>query len=320
MKISEYESELPSPPEAAALSPYRPQHEVAVDSELVKNDPAPAGCSAWRGTPSLYHNQPQSPDSVLQQNATTLYLESTIFPVLLPGLEALLIEAQKEHCLERKRAKFNACDFLTEWLYNNNPRRLGNGPPINFLEIPFVRDWLSRHPRPPIPLSLLLSDAEAALLIQSHWRGYKVRRRPDVQELRQWQRELRAESRGIMETLREFWAHQESRVSRETAELEGPAPPHASGVSILVLSPTPQSTMVLSPTTQVPLDAGEAADRKESPPPSMASLTVPKLDLGPFPPLLNDPSRVPVARNPSGRKNYRMTLRTTRRFLPPPLQ
>ncbi|XP_023666479.1 IQ domain-containing protein K isoform X3 [Paramormyrops kingsleyae] len=289
----EYESELPSPPEAAALSPYRPQHEVAVDSELVKNDPAPAGCSAWRGTPSLYHNQPQSPDSVLQQNATTLYLESTIFPVLLPGLEALLIEAQKEHCLERKRAKFNACDFLTEWLYN---------------------------PRPPIPLSLLLSDAEAALLIQSHWRGYKVRRRPDVQELRQWQRELRAESRGIMETLREFWAHQESRVSRETAELEGPAPPHASGVSILVLSPTPQSTMVLSPTTQVPLDAGEAADRKESPPPSMASLTVPKLDLGPFPPLLNDPSRVPVARNPSGRKNYRMTLRTTRRFLPPPLQ
>ncbi|XP_065415018.1 IQ domain-containing protein K isoform X7 [Chrysemys picta bellii] len=74
------------------------------------------------------------------------YLEYYIFPILLPGMAELLHQAKKEKCFERKRTKFIACDFLTEWLYN---------------------------PRPPIPLSLLLSEEEACKIIQSFWRGYR---------------------------------------------------------------------------------------------------------------------------------------------------
>nr|XP_035931932.1 IQ domain-containing protein K isoform X6 [Halichoerus grypus] len=99
------------------------------------------------------------------------YLETYIFPVLLPGMASLLHQAKKEKCFERKRTKFIACDFLTEWLYNQNPKRIGEAF-TEFFSIPFVDQWLKHHPRPPIPLSLLLTEEEAALCIQSFWRAY----------------------------------------------------------------------------------------------------------------------------------------------------
>ncbi|XP_054390797.1 IQ domain-containing protein K isoform X10 [Pongo abelii] len=99
------------------------------------------------------------------------YLETFIFPVLLPGMASLLYQAKKEKCFERKRTKFIACDFLTEWLYNQNPKRAGE-PFTEFFSIPFVEERLKQHPRPPIPLSLLLTEEEAALYIQSFWRAY----------------------------------------------------------------------------------------------------------------------------------------------------
>nr|KAF6440810.1 IQ motif containing K [Rousettus aegyptiacus] len=140
-------------------------------------------------------------------------------------MASLLHQAKKEKCFERKRTKFIACDFLTEWLYNQNPKRKGE-PFTEFFSIPFVEQWLKQHPRPPIPLSLLLTEEEAALYIQAFWRGYLVRCDPEVQELRRWQKKLR-EDKHIRERVKVFWARQEQKVKctmeEEEAEAETPA-------------------------------------------------------------------------------------------------
>ncbi|KAG7505537.1 IQ domain-containing protein K [Solea senegalensis] len=220
--------------------------EVFVDDDPLKDfDPLLSHSALADDTVSGTQNCPSSPPQV--QRPVTCFMEKKVFPVLLPGLEALLREAQKHSCFQRKITAFNPCDFLAEWLYNHNPRRRGHSP-VNFCDIPFVQDWLSMHPRRPIPLFLRLSEDAAALLIQAFWRGHKIRARPDVQELRQWQKRLR-ENRDIVRTVEEFWAQQESRVGSAMLHLPGSPQPGNSDVSVQVVSPTPQSTVVHTPTT-----------------------------------------------------------------------
>ncbi|KAF2976753.1 hypothetical protein EK904_009280, partial [Melospiza melodia maxima] len=146
---------------------------------------------------------------LIQKNVSSPreFLEFYIFPVLLPGLAALLHEVEKEKYLEEKRTKFIPTDFLTEWLYNNNPKRKDESF-TELFSIPFVKDWLKDQP--PVPLSLLLSKEEASILIQSFWRGYRVRCDSEIQELRKWQKKLR-EERYIHDVVRKFWAKQEAK-------------------------------------------------------------------------------------------------------------
>ncbi|KAL8579407.1 hypothetical protein ACOMHN_026772 [Nucella lapillus] len=144
------------------------------------------------------------------------YLEYYVFPYLLPALEAMLKQAKTEKCFERKRTKFNALDFITESLYRKNPNYSDRGE-TELWDIPFVKEWLKDHPRPPLPLSLLWTEEEAALIIQSHWRGYLVRRKPEVQELRQWQREWREINGNIHSRVSDFWDSKMAVDSRATA-------------------------------------------------------------------------------------------------------
>ncbi|XP_062915103.1 IQ domain-containing protein K [Mobula hypostoma] len=200
---------------------------VSVDTSLLEHfnpeysHPALLGHAVVQKPPLPLSPSPPPPPSPPDPRTCSprQYLEHYIFPVLLPGLFETLTQAKKEKCFERKRTKFNACDFLAEWLYNNNQSRFGKEF-VGFFEIPFVKNWLQDHPRPPIPLSLLLSEDEAALVIQSFWRGYRVRCESEIQELRQWQRELREENRGYTKKIIKFWAEQEFKVGQKMEEEE----------------------------------------------------------------------------------------------------
>ncbi|XP_031411625.1 IQ domain-containing protein K, partial [Meleagris gallopavo] len=160
----------------------------------------------FQTSPSQHRNLTSEEDRICSPQE---YLEYYIFPVLLPGMTELLHQAKKEKCFERKRTKFIACDFLTEWLYNHNPRRKDESF-TEFFSIPFVHDWLKDHPREPLPLSFFLSEEEASVIIQAFWRGYRVRCDREVQELRQWQKQLRDE-KIIFQRVEEFWARQEAK-------------------------------------------------------------------------------------------------------------
>ncbi|KAL3310491.1 hypothetical protein Ciccas_010949 [Cichlidogyrus casuarinus] len=121
-------------------------------------------------------------------NDISKFLHESIYPVLGPILEDMLRDAKR---LKKKRFGFNGLDHLTLSLYKNNPRQ-ANKREVNTLgDIPWVSEYWAKHPRPVLPLSLQLTDDQAATIVQSFWRGQLVRRRPDVVELREWQKNWR---------------------------------------------------------------------------------------------------------------------------------
>ncbi|XP_066496456.1 IQ domain-containing protein K [Tiliqua scincoides] len=224
------------PPPSAPLSlPVPLDAESGLSEE--ESELVPTEESLPRETPLLIVSPPlETPD--LKTCSPREFLEHFIFPVLLPGMAELLHQAKKEKCFERKRTRFIALDFLTEWLYNHNPKR-EEEPFVEFFEIPFVKEWLKDHPRPPIPLSLLLTEEEAGNIIQAFWRGYRIRCDPEVQELRQWQKHLR-ETKNIIKRVREFWTKQEKKVGTKMENSVQPSPDR-SRVSVAGPWPTPVS-------------------------------------------------------------------------------
>ncbi|XP_025162848.1 IQ domain-containing protein K-like [Harpegnathos saltator] len=121
------------------------------------------------------------------------YLDRNIFPVLLSAMEETLIEAHRRDALEGK-CFFNALDCLAEILWNRNSLYSSRSRTwVDVFSIPQFKLWLQSHPRPIYPKSWLWTKEEAALRIQSYIRGWLVRKRADVQEMRQFWKIIRAE-------------------------------------------------------------------------------------------------------------------------------
>ncbi|XP_021092897.1 IQ domain-containing protein K isoform X7 [Heterocephalus glaber] len=142
----EYEAELPHFPEGYIIKQEAPVT-ISLLEELVSHDfdteyyLPDSHSTTISNTPC-----PQTKSETVNPKTCSPreYLETFIFPVLLPGMAGLLHQAKQEKCFERKRTKFIACDFLTEWLYNQNPKRLRE-PFTEFFSIPCVEEWLKHH-------------------------------------------------------------------------------------------------------------------------------------------------------------------------------
>ncbi|CAG7833817.1 unnamed protein product [Allacma fusca] len=121
------------------------------------------------------------------------YLDYYILPQILPAIQALIIFLRQKRIFQCRVSTFNPLDYISEYLYNNNdyfhPERIESPTPL--FETNFARAWLEKYPRPPAPNWLHLSKETATLKIQRLFRGYLVRKRPDVQEVRQFWMQLK---------------------------------------------------------------------------------------------------------------------------------
>ncbi|XP_076808138.1 IQ domain-containing protein K-like isoform X1 [Clavelina lepadiformis] len=192
-------------------------HRSSIDASVTDEFDAAIGHPAAVGLTLLARPKPPptpppSPPPDPKTCTPQEYLEAYIFPTLMPAMIAMLKQARQEKCFDRKKFRFNGCDFLTEYLYKNNKgKTLTDRESVRLSEIPFVKDCLSVNPRKPLPLSLQWSEDEAALKIQSYYRGHLARIHPEVAELRKWQKEWREDNRSIRDQVEQFWEEHESK-------------------------------------------------------------------------------------------------------------
>ena len=109
-------------------------------------------------------------------------LHEELLPTVLPCINELLriIKEDKEYETER----LNSINWMVEYLYRNNPRYKSQRREMELLDIPFVQKILSQRPQPPLPLHLRLTKNDAATLIQAGVRGYMARQLECVQGFR----------------------------------------------------------------------------------------------------------------------------------------
>ncbi|KAK2586800.1 hypothetical protein KPH14_011825 [Odynerus spinipes] len=130
------------------------------------------------------------------------YLNREIFLFLLPAMEEMLAEARRWDALRLQKCRFNGLDYLAELLWNRNPKHPKRALKWrDVFDIPQFKLLLRLHPRPIFPISWLLTKNEAALHIQRYIRGWLVRRRDDVQEMRQFWKTIAEEKADITKNL-----------------------------------------------------------------------------------------------------------------------
>ena len=83
------------------------------------------------------------------------YYDNVLMPIIASGLTEMIKTAESENVFKyKKRNKFNGCDFLTEYLFNANPKRADKNQHTELGKIPFCQEFDKDFPRKPLPLSL----------------------------------------------------------------------------------------------------------------------------------------------------------------------
>nr|CDS33695.1 IQ domain containing protein K [Hymenolepis microstoma] len=126
-------------------------------------------------------------------NEDTHYFNSYLLPELKIAMCSLITEVIAKDVLYKFRNALNPLEHLALKLYVNNSRKGINGRhSVQQLEdVPWAAKFFAANPRRILPLHYYLTRSESAIIIQKYWRGYMVRKRRDIQELRNWQREWR---------------------------------------------------------------------------------------------------------------------------------
>ncbi|KAH0947343.1 hypothetical protein HN011_005046 [Eciton burchellii] len=113
-------------------------------------------------------------------------------------MEEMLLEADRQNVVKMHKCSFNGLDYLAEILWNRNPRYPQRSHVwLSVFNIPQFKLWLKLHPRPIYPKSWLWTKEEAVIRIQRYVRGWLVRKRPDIQEMRQFWKIMREEKMDI---------------------------------------------------------------------------------------------------------------------------
>ncbi|KAK5642214.1 hypothetical protein RI129_008381 [Pyrocoelia pectoralis] len=126
-------------------------------------------------------------DCVVPSNPAVQFLEDHVFPILKGVLIQTLTKAKELDCVKHQKSTFNGLDYIAENLWNLNDHYLERKEKWTCIfDMDWVIRWLENNPRPYFPLSWVWNRDYGATKIQAYMRGYWVRCRADVQEMRQF--------------------------------------------------------------------------------------------------------------------------------------
>ncbi|XP_057651246.1 IQ domain-containing protein K-like [Diorhabda carinulata] len=166
----------------------------AYDDEEIDPDIAAEIMEDWDTNKALVEAHKKSKQNICETetNPALVQVEKLIYPTLQNFLIKLLHKAIENDCCFKPKTSFNGIDFLSECLYNSNPKYPGRSNPWKgVFDLNWVVEYLQIKPRPYFPLSCLMSRSTAVRYIQAHLRGYWVRRRADLQEIRSFWKNIK---------------------------------------------------------------------------------------------------------------------------------
>ncbi|CAG9858190.1 unnamed protein product [Phyllotreta striolata] len=130
----------------------------------------------------------------VETNPVLVSVENLLFNIIKPVLNEILYRIHCEDGFYRPRSSFNGLDYISEFFYNSNPRYPERKKNWTYIfDIDWVKEYLQTSPRPYYPISLLMTKNTAAKYIQAHVRGYWVRKRADLEEIRQFWKTIKLE-------------------------------------------------------------------------------------------------------------------------------